>query len=1092
MRLINLKFQGIGPFPGTHEIDFESLGAAGLFLLQGPTGAGKSTILDAITFALYSHVAGQKDSSTERLRSSFSDRKAESYVELVFELNSKRYRIYRTPKYSLPGRATPVSPKATLEELHGQDFLNHKALASGQREVNQELSRILPLTADQFLQTVILPQGKFKKFLQSEPAARAEVLQKIFGTEIFDRFSTLLQERAKQAVNLSAESHRKLEQETSELELSFQTLQNSLTDFEQLITSSDIESSITEGETYPHRFTPNTQGLNTQAIIELVQKISGFGAPDLPLGSHQEARPKLLAASATLEEKLASLSEAVRHHSNAQGDFYDQLIDAHQKQRLLVQNWDERQTASVHLNQLESQSDEISKKQQLLSLDEKAQPVLSYEAAKNADQQRAEQAYRALVDQKSSLKELLESELTTKLATELPQPLIFEPFKVLPPVVATEAHDSQLPPDLEGLNLPGTEDLSRLIQHCQKQADQIEDLTAKIEQLAAHNAELTNENNDLNQQKSAVMEAQAKLPEQLAEAQSRHGKLSKEAETIADLKLTLATQQQQVQHLLSYEELLAQEESIKSTLATHNAQAVAAMDRYAKAFQTWSEGAALRLASELTPGEPCMVCGSTSHPHPQTEANHPQQDEITESELQKLLTARTNAEATASTTKALLEKIQTEIKTQAKKNAFASVPEATAALNATEAKLAAAQTAKTQAAEYQEKIENLTNQLHEYQKQLPFVLGKLESNQKLLAQQSKQLEKDQEQLKELDSKWGSKAQLLKLAEDLKRVSERAERAEEQYEFASEALVASNRRLEDYLAQTVFKSLPEAKECLLPPDNRAALKAEVESYQAELKSTQAILARLADADLPAERPIFVVEDAQAAASAAKQKAEQTRTQEGRITAAIEALQKVLGRLIADHEQVIRTDQQNLPLVQLANLVQGKKDTNLQATPLVNYVLIARLDQVLAVANPLLSQMTDGRFELARTGKESGQRTRAEGLGLEIFDYTCNARRSPKSLSGGESFCASLALALALSEVVSNERGGVSIETLFIDEGFGTLSAEYLDAVMGQLSQITASGRSVGLISHVSQLKERIPNQVRISRLASGASTLSLRI
>lgn len=205
MRILKLSFEAVGSFGGKETIDFTKLGTgSGLFLIQGPTGSGKSTILDAIVFALYNDVALESNSSKSRLRSDYAGDDQISWVQLDFEARGQLYRIWRTPKYERPkqrGSGTTSQPaQASLWRLSSEDADPGDAIASQPRTVNEELAnRILPLTKSQFLQTVILPQGAFSRFLRASSDERQEILQQIFGTQIFERMQKEFTERARQA-----------------------------------------------------------------------------------------------------------------------------------------------------------------------------------------------------------------------------------------------------------------------------------------------------------------------------------------------------------------------------------------------------------------------------------------------------------------------------------------------------------------------------------------------------------------------------------------------------------------------------------------------------------------------------------------------------------------------------------------------------------------------------------------------------------------------------------------------------------------------------------------------------------------------------
>ena len=180
----------------------------------------------------------------------------------------------------------------------------------------------------------------------------------------------------------------------------------------------------------------------------------------------------------------------------------------------------------------------------------------------------------------------------------------------------------------------------------------------------------------------------------------------------------------------------------------------------------------------------------------------------------------------------------------------------------------------------------------------------------------------------------------------------------------------------------------------------------------------------------------------------------------------------------------------PIRRLADIAAASGPENLASTPLSAWVLIARLEEVLAAANPRLAAISSGRYQLVAV-PDDGTASRKSGLGLAIVDHDTDATRSPRTLSGGETFYTSLALALGLADVVSAEAGGVELRTMFIDEGFGSLDSHTLSLVMAQLHALRCAGRTVGVISHVEEMATQIADQIQVRPLPDGGSTLSVR-
>ena len=181
----------------------------------------------------------------------------------------------------------------------------------------------------------------------------------------------------------------------------------------------------------------------------------------------------------------------------------------------------------------------------------------------------------------------------------------------------------------------------------------------------------------------------------------------------------------------------------------------------------------------------------------------------------------------------------------------------------------------------------------------------------------------------------------------------------------------------------------------------------------------------------------------------------------------------------------------PVVRMAELATAG-DRNLRKVTLPTYVLLRRFEQVIDQANDRLESMTHGRYSLQRTDEKEG-RSRKLGLGLVVIDHLpVDTARETQTLSGGETFLASLAMALGLSDTVTAEAGGISLDSLFVDEGFGSLDPESLDMVMGQLEKLRAGGRNVGVVSHVTEMKQRIAERISVRKLPDGSSTLTTTV
>jgi exonuclease SbcC len=286
----------------------------------------------------------------------------------------------------------------------------------------------------------------------------------------------------------------------------------------------------------------------------------------------------------------------------------------------------------------------------------------------------------------------------------------------------------------------------------------------------------------------------------------------------------------------------------------------------------------------------------------------------------------------------------------------------------------------------------------------------------------------------------------------------------------------------------FLDLEGALEAALPDERVTEMQATLDDYARRLAAATAVLddpglRAVASADAP--DPLA----AEAAYDAAAHELTTTHAAERRETARavrLAELQRRLTEAVAAWDPV----RAELDLVAgLASFVEGKSADNRLQMRLSAYVLGYRLSQVVAAANARLASMSDRRYSLEHTGRR-GAGERRGGLSLLVRDDWSGESRDPATLSGGETFVVSLALALGLADVIVHEVGGTTLDTLFVDEGFGSLDADTLDDVMDTLDSLRDGGRVVGVVSHVAEMRDRIPTQLVVAKARTG-STLRLR-
>ncbi|NLH69181.1 MAG: SMC family ATPase, partial [Brooklawnia sp.] len=288
----------------------------------------------------------------------------------------------------------------------------------------------------------------------------------------------------------------------------------------------------------------------------------------------------------------------------------------------------------------------------------------------------------------------------------------------------------------------------------------------------------------------------------------------------------------------------------------------------------------------------------------------------------------------------------------------------------------------------------------------------------------------------------------------------------------------------------FASATEAEDALLPELDRNDLRHHVEQHRRDSAQVDSSLqaphlAAIGDA------VAAPTDDLEAATEAAEEAVRALTLAQGALTHTIKASQAALNDMRTAIAELARIQHEAGPVVRMAELANAQQGNQLRMT-LPTFVLLQRFEEVVDLANVRLSAMTDGRYELRRTDAREG-RSQKLGLGLEVIDHASgDATREPHTLSGGETFKASLAMALGLADAVTAEAGGVELNTLFVDEGFGSLDPGSLDAVMDQMTKLRQAGRTVGVISHVAEMKQRIAERVTVRPNGDGTSRLSCTV
>lgn len=1041
MRILRLTMDAVGPFPGHEVIDFEAFSDAGRFLLSGPTGAGKSTIIDAIVFALYGKVSGGRDSSDSRIRSRYANEQAKTEVELIFSTSSGNYKVRRQPAYERVKKngkgVTKQNAKAWLFKLDEQLREVSEPLTKTS-DVGTEITRIVGLSREQFTQTVVLPQGKFAQFLRSTSKDRQDLLQELFGTAIFEDLQLDLVERARKV-------KKNQEALDATLRANLGVLASLLDEAPQLdparclvyepVPKVDCEFDPLE-TAWDSRFKPLTPwlehnqrcaNLEVSALREQEDKLRSEFAYQRDLATRQERylaltkeHEQLVAQGPVQAQRLAQI-QALQALSDLK-PWHEQLKQA-QDQQAVAQR---QLSQALALEQLES--------------DERAQAVLQPLDYRGA--------------------QALSVQLTAQVAALNPQ-------------VELEA----------GL------------------AGRRRDLQTKTQAHESASAKL-----------AQGRERENQLPTQIASKQELLEQLNEQAATLPTAQLAQEQAAQTLKLAKAHEQLVEDQQQALKLQQLVALELKQASQKHKHMLEQWLSQSALNLAQNLVDGAPCPVCGATEHPAPATQGG----ENISQDQLDQALEEVNEAQEELSQASEKVTKLAAQLEAQP---CQLSPAQAREQLQEAKAALAAAKQASEQASSCKAQIAELNAQLEALRADNQTAQARLAGDAKEIQLLGEKIDADAASLscegfesvaakvEYLSQLAAALEQLANAAQELDQCKKRAQQAADsfaaQWAHASESFADHSAKpaapaptdpveteptqaepTQDTSAANVQDGYAQACQAFAGLD-LAALKATSASYEKSLSINQAALAELEGIELtppPLEQTQAQLEQAQAKTQACQTYASTWQAFAGQVNAQLAKLNELLARRS-------KASDKDAQLLALASAANGDNHARLTLSA---WVLQAHFRQVLVFANERLGVIGAGRYELINVDSEEDTRQQKQGLGLAVVDHLSGTTRSPRTLSGGESFYVSLALALALADVVATQNGGIEMNTLFIDEGFGSLDEGTLAEVMDVLGALHSGGRVVGIVSHVSELKRAIPAAVEVRPLLGGGSTLRTRV
>ena len=1131
MKLIALKFRGVGPYKGEYAIDFAALTRLHMFLIDGETGAGKTTLLDCVTFALYGSISGNTENKIgvgdrNRLRSRFLEASAdETYVHLIFEEGGHCYAVRRTPEYERPKQRGDGTTKqnatgkmvrvandyemafAALTDDSAVsadagstgglaavdryfDFLDEPghtvAVASRASEVGKEVVRLLGLDRSQFSKTIMLAQGQFAQFLRMGPEDRTKLVKELFGAEeyeaIQDELDTKRKEFGDKVDGQRAALEERIRAARENAERIVERLESgrpSVSDSGESDTPDGQETSETRGDAW-------RWGLNES------------GAIDEPARNETDIVEQL---QATLRDVEADAQRLLAQTESQVSKADDKLTEAQRRNEAaceLRESYEETQSARNRADELKSRKPDIAKQRRQIAQARQAAPIVAKQAECEAAQAKLDDCNARIADIATALANC-ESKKTLQQRHQ--------------EAVAAAAGEEAANKALE-IAQTHAENLRKAT----KAAEQVKQASQKVEACEAAQTKAQ-------QEREALPDAKA-TASQLEEIAGKLGARGQLEDALTQAKAVL-------QHAQTAEQLAEQIEAAKSACqAARQARSEAETD-VQHAEEALRLAGAARYAEDLDEGQECPVCGSTTHPHL---AVRPA-DVLSEKAVKTLKKQASACADRESDAKAALEKLRARLDGEREQShgldeaaAEQGVTNAQTALDGLETLEQQQRALKTRQKQIDAAEKTLTdthNALAQARTVAQAASDQAETAAKAaegITQESVDAERADAEHKRAEAK--AKAQE---AETLsKRIAERD--ALEQQDVSLQAMLKTLNEQRETMKQTVaqllensdFADCASASAAALDEDEIERLQSRIDDFGKACAATDANMKQACERlteRLETCRKLFAktlhdiaitdvagsVDTIEVAAQLLQSLdfaalAETQNNASQKRDDAISTQQTVLdlnrdrAKIAVQLTKAAQTWQTGMtdfaPVRTMALLATASKDSpSGQKVSLITFAVTERFRDVLDRANELLKDIHGGVYEL-RLGTHEGRAGGKTGLPIEVFDRRTERSTEPSTLSGGETFFVSLALALALADVIQAENGGISMETLFIDEGFGSLSDEYLDDVMDVLDGI-ARTRDIGIISHVGQLKDRVRARVSVSRVSeNGESRLTV--
>lgn len=994
MKPIRLELKEFGPYKN-EIIEWDRIINEPIFLITGKTGSGKSTLFDAITYALYNKTTGGKDIASLRTKTALD--KDKTQVNFDFELSGKKYRIERTLAYLKAGNKNLTSGKVALMQYNDEKL---EVIATKEQEVKEKIEELIGLDDKQFCQIIILPQGKFKEFLLSKSSEKKETLRSLFNTYFYQKFVEQLQEQSKKLDS----SHKQKEKEL-------------ITRFEQF----DIEEELTKFEYLKDE--------NFEEILSIIQSqeetIKIEKKELLKLERSFSKEKENFIELSKLNDKFSQLksNKSELEELSKKEDYYSRLKLEVEKLKELQKSKDkiiEYSTLLNKLSQLRKLEKDLLIDTEKYKLDLENNKKLELEL--NAQKTDIEELRKETIDYKffyNNLNELNSAKTNIEIYSKLLEELTLkkETYKELDSSLKV-SKESYLE-DIEEKNILESSIGKLKLEVLKKEQD--------VEKLEEYNNKLTEVNDKsvkltIDKKQLEELEVEKKKLDQEVELLNKN----KEQEILNDFLLKLHEGddcplcKQKIEHLPEISDIAVVDESIEKSLQKVNKDII-------------------QLETLIKKDEEEIGGISTLLKNLEDTINFKAKEELSqlEDELKGENIKLTDISKVIKISEDKIKGLTREIEELSElfKNEDEIKQNHLEAKNKIEQFEKNVEMELDDFADYYEKIQS---QVEDFDN----TCSALKNNSNELLVRKTRLETEQKNNKE----------------NLLEVSKRIEIIVDSF---------TNSKLNKY-----YITLEMAEENIAELNNLENYESQINKFEDAKKIIVNSIEKLEEELKEIERPDL--EEGQQKLKNIESQVNDFIEKVAILNTRLENNKKLYDKIHSEYINLLESSKEIREIIAFSDVVSGKTENR---KSLETYVQGYYLDLILVAGTKRLLQMTNDRYRFVRRDEKS-KGGGLQGLEIEIHDIYLNSTRIISSLSGGELFLASLALALGLAEVIQNESGGISLETIFIDEGFGSLDAETLDIALTTLIDLQSYGRNIGIISHVSELKERIRPKVEV--------------